>query len=184
MKKKFLALFMLFHSISLFLIVITGCVSTPWCTYPVMATLEAFDNGDSIAHAPDITGIHAKALMLKYRTYDSGWYCMKRWQLLSTNTAYAFTRARKFKPMVKIDSIHLVSDNDFDLAHPKGTNLFNLFAIPEPTPIVSRYENNDLHHLYLMHAPSDTGTHVFTVRIFLSDGTSITASSIPVKLLL
>jgi hypothetical protein len=127
-------------------------------------SLAPFDNADSIPRVLSPDGVLARAFMLEYTLSGTLTYC-----------------SGDDDPAL-MDSIQLTSDRNFDALHPAGTDLKSLF-------IVNKKNNggdDDLHTCYLVNAPSDTGTHVFTIKIFMHDSARSTfiASTKPVKLLL
>ncbi len=171
MKKKTILLFALLPLINI-LFVRMSCGRKPNCFKPMRITVTPIDNADSIEHAPYSKGVIAKAFILEYAFSIESYYCSRN--SFGFNNAYAQTSTSK---TFKVDSIHLASDHDFDAQHPAGTDLKDLFFKSTPYTWSGRFS--------LLHAPSDTGTHVFTIKAYTTDSIGIfTASSIPVKLLL
>lgn len=100
----------------------------------------------------------------------------------------------------RIDSIAITSDKDFDLNHPAGSSLTELFYYfnngyfytqpAEPTPYINNYydidfKNNPVpsHADFLLSVPAgSTEPHSFYIEIFLLDGLHFTTSLSPVKL--
>ena len=153
-----------------------SCYKRPNCNLLVNVTLTAFDNADSLPHEPKTIGVLASAFCLEYATHDSMYFCGNRHSKFPVNAAYAGTTNNK---SVTVDSISLFSDNDFDAAHPAGSELVGLFSQKK----YANY-NSNVSRIYLEHLPSDTGTHIFTMKFYLSDSTVMAASTSPVKLLL
>lgn len=171
MKKKFLLLLALPLVVN-FLFVRMSCGRKPNCFKPRSLSLTPIDNADSVEHAPNSNGVIAKAFILEYAFSIESYYCGN--SSFCFNNAYAQTSYTK---PFKIDSIHLTSNHHFDSRHPAGSNLNDLFSKPNYYTTSERF--------YLLHVPSDTGTHIFTIKAYTTDSIKIfIASTSPVKLLL
>jgi hypothetical protein len=175
MKKKLLILLTSYLVVNL-MFVRMSCYKRPNCHFPITVTLQAFDNADSLPSGPQSSGVLARAFYLEYYVNDSYYYCKNRLGIFPVNAVYAGTTDNK---IVTVDSVSLFSDHDFDAAHPAGSELVALFSKKK----YANY-NANAYRIYLEHLPSDTGTHTFTMKFYLSDSTVMAASASPVKLLL
>lgn len=181
MKKLPLLLLVLLLSVNTIFFLLNGCCPDrgEHCGFYYQASIVAWNNADStpsIATMP----VPAKALYLDVQLVDTSYLCST--PMLPVNTAYAF----KCSPFVKyeqIDSFSLTSNHDFDATHPAGTDLADVFKYDTGKDYSTRISIP--RKLYLMHSPTDTGTHVFTIHLFAADPTkNLSASTLPVKLLL
>lgn len=98
-----------------------------------------------------------------------------------------FNSAIACSPIERVDTtgsvlyLSIISNNDFDATHPAGSKLNEYFTVPSIGSINgSRY--GAIHDLRLLQAPSDTGTHVFTVTLNLVSGDEKSAETVAVKL--
>jgi hypothetical protein len=83
---------------------------------------------------------------------------------------------------MRLDSLHLTSDHDFDAAHPAGSDLRDLFDMSDTARI--NYLHAGSNNFYLRHSPAAAGTHVFTVQLFAADSSrNLTATTLPVTIL-
>jgi hypothetical protein len=151
------------------------------CGYYYTGILTTWNNADSTAKAPDASGVLAKALLLKLTLDDSIYTCYAPCLMLPINTAYAFS-CRAIPKMEKIDSFSILSDHDFDTAHPAGKELKDLFKYYSTD---KNGEFDQYHAFYLSYNPTDTGTHTFTIKLYAANSSrNLSITALPVKLLL
>ena len=185
MKKTLLLLLVALSLNTIFLFFNACSPFRPMCTYYTSGSLVPMNNADSIPRVADAQGVLAKAFYLDLVIWDTSYNCMRYNARLPVNAAYA-EHINHTKHM-RIDSIVLTSDHDFDAAHPAGSDLKNLFNKLDSTSAKGIFPVVGINHLYLLHTPSDTGTHIFTIRVYQSDSLirrNFIATSSPVKLLL
>lgn len=185
MKKLRFFLVLPLLSINTFIFLMGGCFSRGegYCAYYHKGSLNAYDNGDTAIRAIKNDGVKAKAMILQLELEDTIFLC-SRAPIQSMNTAYAFKRSLKADTYTLIDSVHITSSHDFDADHPAGTNLLDLFTSIELNAGNRSISGNSARY-FLMHAPADTGTHIFTIHTFTDKPEhNTTISSAPVKLLL
>jgi len=188
--KKFFFLVFLLLSVNTAFLLLNSCHSCgpSLCGYYTAPVLLPMDNADSVMRMPSGDGVLAKAFLLVLTLEDTTYKCVKAPAHLPVNAAYA--ECIKSSRLIPIDSIVLTSDRDFDAWHPAGANLKDLFHIPDSVKTYSGYRKSEYVHLgrnnlFLLHPPSDTGTHTFTIKLFAHDSTkNLTATAAPVKLLL
>lgn len=167
---------------SLMLLFLNGCCGNydTTCIYVNGLSLKAFDNADSTAHEPVKNEVMAKALLLRLEVMDSTVICYNRPVNSFVNTAYALScKEAEFRNNATIRSYRLYSNKDFDISHPAGTDLFDLFYLDNKDKIL----NGGTFNYYCLAVPEDTGTHVFTAALTLSTGVTFTAQTQPIKLL-
>lgn len=166
------------HSSSM---IISGCSTRntdPYCAYFYKGYITAWNSAGSKPHIVTDSGVAAMELMLQVMFQDTVYLCQYSVYRYTDGAAYA----RKSKiSFVYIDSVHIVSNNEFDATHPAGTNLVDLFSNSDLNAGI--YTDSVV--LFLKRPPADTGTHIFTITTFTADTLkNIKISSSPIKLLL
>lgn len=166
---------------SFMLLFLNGCCGNydTKCVYVNGLSLKAFDNADSTAKEPVNHEVVAKALMLSLEVQDSTVICYNKATNGFVTTAHALSCSEEFRNGATIRGYQLYSNNDFDISHPAGTDLFDLFYLDNKDNIASGGTFN----YYCLAVPEDTGTHVFTAVLNLSSGATFTAQTQPIKLL-
>ncbi len=172
-------------SVNTFLFLMGGCFSkgdSPYCTHYNRGKLTIWDNANTAPHVATESGVIAKALFMQLKLKDTLYLCAR--PLMSATSAAYARKALPDPERTIIDSVQITSSHDFDAAHPAGTNLMDLFNSPDMNAGI-RTISRDSATYYLMHAPDDTGTHIFTIHAFSAKPSqNFTVSSAPVKLLL
>ena len=182
MKKKAAALIVLLLTGWLGAALLQSCYkpAQPQCRYYGHLHPAIIDNADSLPHDVVNNAVIAKAMILSVQVDDSfGYYCRRPFSLIPC--ANACKPDNSAAPLEEtVGDVTISSNHNFDAQHAAGSSLNDLFyyagtGFPQP-------ENT--YRYYLRSAPADTGTHIFTVQFTLTNGRLITASSLPVKLLL
>lgn len=168
------------HSSSM---IMSGCSTAnadPYCAYFYKGYITAWNSAGSKPFLVTESGVAAMELMLQVMLQDTVYLCKSSGKRYTDGAAYA----RKSKiSFVYIDSIHIVSNKDFDATHPAGANLVDVFSNSDLNAGVRRIYTDSV-ALFLTRPPADTGTHIFTITTFSADALkNITISSSPVKLL-
>lgn len=146
------------------------------CSNPETAQLTPYDNADSTPHAPGAAGVKATAFMLELNINFSDYICKRRTSLF---VSQAYAGPAYYTP---IDHVELTSDRNFDATHPAGSDLQDLFNHPNVSALNFYTPKTNF---YLLHPPSDSGTHIFTIKIYTIDsGRTIITTAAPVKLTL
>ena len=123
--------------------------------------------------------VYAKALLLKLSIYDSVKpnYCIRTAPFL--NAAYAiYKKCEPERTYSKTDSFTITSNRDFDLKHPAGADLKDIFYFSDSTITSTKHD----YEFYLLKEPEAENEHVFTLRFSLSDSTYTTQTT-SIKLL-
>lgn len=174
MKKPLLLLLLPFFIINSAFMLMGGCFSKgTYCKEYNTPSITAWNNADSTPRLADANGVLAEAFYLEIDFNDTVYSC----SFVPTNPfitkTYAFKRAYNYLREEKLDSYSIISNHDFDATHPAGASLRDVFSKPQ----YDRY--------YLIQKPADTGTHTFSVMLFVKDpDKTLIASTSPVKLLL
>lgn len=169
------------------LVLFSGCWTKgpPHCGYYNGGTIKAWNNAGSRPVPVDTDGVIAKALFLNLRLWDTLYMCHAEQSVGLSNQAFALTKPINRDNLTIIDSVRILSNHDFDAAHPAGTNLLSLFNSPALNAGIQKIDiDTDTATFYLMHSPDDTGTHIFTIQTITKDPTmNISVKSEPIKLL-
>jgi hypothetical protein len=184
MKKARIFLFVQLFFINSTLMLLGGCFSRNdylYCIYYNSGNAVAWNNAQSIPTLVNDSGVIAQSLMLQLLLQDTAYLCKSTSFRYTDGAAYAFKSETK---ITYIDSIHIVSNKNFDAAHPAGTNLLDLFSNSDLKAGIRRIRTNSVNYS-LMYPPTDTGTHTFTITTFTADTLkNIVITSSPIKLLL
>ncbi|PZF71120.1 DUF5034 domain-containing protein [Taibaiella soli] len=199
MRKKLLSLSILFAAIWPLSALLNSCnpdnCHSRYCTYVSSLDVKIMDNGDSVPHDIVNNELYAKALTMQITvtdglSTDSLWLCphiAMRSPFITTATAiYKKNCDDATGPRDLLDTFRITSNHDFDAQHPAGTDLQDIFYSSSPVKV---YTGNPADHqqglytYYMRQAPSDTGTHVFTVTMHFTNGKVMSQSTSPVKLL-
>lgn len=96
------------------------------------------------------------------------------------NAAYACSKIPIYVYEDDIVSVEIFSDADFDKDHSAGSNLADMFSIPDTTEFGSQPIKKE-HHLTLKHAPDSASTHRFTIKLIKRSGDELVSTTVPVK---
>ncbi len=184
MKKARIFLLVQLFFINSTMMLLGGCFSRNddvYCIHYNSGNILAWNNAQSMPTLVNDSGVVAQSLMLQLLLQDTAYLCQSTSHRYTDGAAYAFKSETK---ITYIDSIHIVSNKNFDAAHPAGTNLIRLFSNPDLKAGISRIRTNSVNY-YLISSPADTGTHTFTITTFTADRLkNIVVTSLPIKLLL
>ncbi len=140
--------------------------------------LSAADTSGRVL-SPD-ESLHWRSLELNMKV-DVTTLCSRQRVNYFINTALACSPIERVDTTGSVLSVSIISSNRFDASYPAGSKLNEYFTVPFIDSLNgSRY--GAIHELRLLQAPSDTGTHIFTVILNLVGGTSKSAETVPVKL--
>jgi len=184
MKKARIFLFVQLFFINSTLMLLGGCFSRNddvYCIYYNSGNIVAWNNALSMPTLVNDSGVIAQSLMLQLLLQDTAYLCKSTSFRYADGAAYAFKSETK---ITYIDSLHIVSNKNFDSTHPAGSNLIDLFSNPDLKAGIRRIRTNSV-NFYLTYPPADTGTHTFTITTFSADTLKkIVITSLPIKLLL
>lgn len=158
------------------------CGDVPNVCYTIKSfSLEALDNADSTAATPENNTVLAKAFLLRLIVNNDKKVC-SRTGVKFINSVYAFTKdCEKETYNDKVDSLAIVSNSDFDASHRAGDVLNAYFKMPRRESVYSQ-EGVDTLDMYLITPPEAEGTHIFSLKLHLSDGRTLETHTNPVKL--
>lgn len=158
-----------------------GPIYEDFCTTVETTYLTPYDNttGSAINTNGDVA---AKDMTLRLGVGYAENICFKPRVNSWINAAYACSPAIETTKIIKdsVASVDIISNNDFDPQHKAGELLNDYFTLPATTEF--SYQVADSFDLQLMQAPADTGIHIFTLSINLTDGRKIESSTSSVRI--
>lgn len=161
--------------------VLTGCCEqiVNVCLTSDQIQVVAYDNGDSLAVEAGEDFVFGKALMLRMSFTGPRQYCNNPRPASFINSAYATSCGETYiyKHLDTIASITVSADKDYDAQHPAGTALNDLFYIPELNIFNLRQERPYYFDLYALQSPAQRDSFVYTIKLVLTDGRNVEAST-------
>lgn len=183
MRKKLSALGLLFTVIIGLQLSNTGCCPDESICLTVDTTnLTILDNSHDIPKTPQNETVPAKALLLRLTLENKGSMCYKPPAFSLINSAYARSCRPKEKIQDSITDISITSNQPYNINHPAGAELNELFVKPS----ISEFNTTDDSTYFDMLAKTGSdneGPHIFTVRLLFKSGASKSAVSEPIKLI-
>lgn len=172
--RKPISILVLISLLGVFLQMLNGCSGCcsdyPNCISINNIKLEALDYADSIVNYPENNTVRAKDLILRFTINKNVKTCRRSQPALSLmNSAYAFSCGEDNQYIDSITYFVIYSNIAYDDNHPAGSDLKDLFLVPEPEELNVTDEVR-FKDMYALEAPKDTGTHIFTIGLLLQDG--------------
>lgn len=187
MRKSFSILIALFIS-AVMLQLLHGCSgccgNQPQnCVHLNTIVVRAMDNSDSIAIAVSDKHVQSQSLLLRLSMYRNRELCSVRPAFSLINEAYAtFDCGLPEDIRDSVSHLTITSNKTWDEDHVAGSDLTDFFEVPELNKENYTSNKTDV-DMIAKGEPADSGTHVFTVKLYLTNGDEMTASTEPVHLI-
>ena len=177
---------------TLLLICLSGCCgdTESYCVNVNNSTLTVYDNKDSIATVAGDTPILPDAFFLQLYIDNETKVCYNRKTRYFFNAAYAMSCPQdEYHLRDSINNVVLTCNLPYTTGYPAGAVLNDLFALPpkyQGYPSADKFDfntadENPAFRLYPQQSPVDTGAYIFTINLYMSDGTVMETSTDPVK---
>lgn len=161
--------------------VLTGCCEEILnvCLTSDKIEVVAYDNSDSLAVEAGDDFVFGKALMLRMSFTGSSRYCSSPRPASFITSAYATSCGKTYvyKHLDTVASIAVYADKDYDAQHPAGTSLNDLFYMPLVESFNARQDRPYYFDLYALQSPAQRDSFVYTIKLVLTDGTNVEAST-------
>ena len=161
-----------------------GCKdSKTYCVNINGTSLTAMNNSDSVARIAVDETVPGLALALELNVSNDIKMCYSKPNVYFGKATYAFKCDNEhYKHSDSIRHVSIIADRDYDSAHPKGTELNDLFYRSDDVEQHNHEADSRSFLYYAQKAPDQNGTFIFTARLTFDTGHIVESESQPVNL--